>query len=271
LIAGERLKEIRNRLNISTRDVEELSRKIADAEGNDEFFVSNPWLTQIENHLGSPSIYKLYSISVIYRIKFSDLLILYGIDLEKIGKYQATCALPETHLTQLEIYDEDRPVQFPVRFDPGFSIDRTNLLSRMVEIWGEIPIALIRHLDLRRCLFGYIGMNDYSLYPILRPGSFVQIDNKRTKIQPPPWKDEYSRPIYFIELREGYACSWCELKGKTLFLIPHPLSGYGIRQYAYPDDAGVVGRVTGVAMQIVDSEPTLSTDDAPKLPRPFAR
>ena len=270
MVASEQLREIRNRLGISMRDVEELSRKIADEEGNDEYFVSNPWLTQIENRETYPSIYKLYSIAVIYRIKFTDLLLLYGIDLEKIGKHQSTCQLPQTHVTRLEVYDEQRPIQFPVRFDPGFSMDKTNLLSRMVEIWGEIPISLIRHLDLRRSLFGYIGLNDYSLYPILRPGAFVQIDNRRTKIQPPPWRDEYHRPIYFVELRDGYACTWCELKNKTLFLVPHPLSGYGIRQFAYPEDAGIIGRVTGIAMQIVDGEATRSPDDAPRLPRSSA-
>ena len=42
---GEELKAIRVRLGITTREVEELSRKIADDEGNQEFYLSNAWLT----------------------------------------------------------------------------------------------------------------------------------------------------------------------------------------------------------------------------------
>ncbi|MCZ6751954.1 MAG: hypothetical protein O7E51_09015, partial [Acidobacteria bacterium] len=68
--AGERLKELRNRLTITTREVEEHSRKISKAESNEEFYISNAWLTQIENKPCTPSIYKLFSLSVIYRAKF---------------------------------------------------------------------------------------------------------------------------------------------------------------------------------------------------------
>ena len=265
--ASEQIKDLRNRLGITIREVEDYSRSIAAAEGNEEFIISNPWLTQIENRQSTPSIYKLYSLSTIYRVKFTDLLMLYGIDLEKISKHQTALPLTQTHLTQLAVYDEDRPVAFPVRFDPGFSVAKTNLLSRMVEIWGEIPIALIQHLNLRKSLYGYIGLADYAMYPILRPGSFVQIDDRQAKVCKPPWKTEFDRPIYFIELRNGYACSWCELQEKQLILVSHPLSGCTIRHYAYPNDAEIVGRVTAVAMRIVGLDEGLSPDDAPKLPK----
>ena len=262
----EQLKELRNRLGITIRDVESQSRRIAEAEENEEFLISNAWLTQIENTQSVPSIFKLYTLSTIYRIKFTDLLSLYGIDLERISKHQALLPLPGTHLTELVVYDEERLVAFPVRFDPGFSAEKTNLLSRMVEIWGEVPIALIQHLDLRKSLHGYIGLADLSLYPLLRPGSFVQIDDRQTEVLKPPWRTEFERPIYFVELRNGYACSWCEVQGKNLFLVPHPLSGCTIRQYSYPNDAEIVGRVTGVAMRIVGPEEEPSPDDFPKLP-----
>lgn len=263
----EQLKELRNRIGITIRQVEEYSRKIAEAEENDEFFISNAWLTQIENKQSIPSIYKLYSLSAIYRIRFTDLLGIFGIDLERIGHHQGLLPLPETHLTQLTVYDEERPVSFPVRFDPGFSVQKTNLLARMVEIWGEVPIALIQHLNLRKSMYGYIGLTDYTLYPILRPGSFVQIDDRHTKVERPPWRSEFERPIYFVELRDGYACSWCELQGKTLLLLPHPLSGCATRQYSYPNEAEIVGRVTAVAMRIVGHEEDSSQGDYPKLPR----
>lgn len=263
---GEQLKEIRNRLRITTREVEECSRQIAEAEANDEFYISNAWLTQIENKQSTPSIYKLHSLSAIYRTKFTDLLLLYGVDLEKIGKHQLLQPLESTHLATLEVYDKERAVSFPVRFDRGFRADATNLLSRMVEIWGEVPIALIQHLDIRHSQYGYIGLKDYTLHPLLRPGSFVQIDDRQSRVEKIPWRTEFDRPIYFIELRDGYACSWCELHGNTLTLLPHPLSPCGIRQFACPREAEVVGRVTAVAMRIVDY-PAQVPDEPARLPR----
>src|SRR5262249_24660362 len=84
----EQLKDIRFRLGISTRDVAEFSQKSTEAEGNPEFHISNAWLTQVENSDSVPSIFKLYSLSAIYRIKFTDLLVLYGVDLQKLGQPQ---------------------------------------------------------------------------------------------------------------------------------------------------------------------------------------
>ena len=46
---GERLKKVRMQLGITTREVALFSKAIASAEGNNEFLVSGPWLTQIEN------------------------------------------------------------------------------------------------------------------------------------------------------------------------------------------------------------------------------
>ncbi len=263
MIAGERLKEIRSRLGLTTRDVAEFSEKIADAEGNQEFLVSNAWLTQVENSDSVPSIFKLYSLSAIYRIKFTDLLRLFGVDLQNLGQHQLAAPLPHSHLTNLEIYDEERAVSFPVRFDRSFDIDNTNLLSRIVEVWGEIPIALVQHLDIRRGLYGYIGLQDATLYPLLRPGSFVQIDQRVRKIQPLRWRTEFDRPIYFVELRDGYACSWCEMQDGHLLLLPHPLSPCSVRRVLYGRDAEIVGQVTAVAMRIVDT-----ADGTAKLPKP---
>ena len=245
---GEKLKEIRMRLGITIRDVTEKSMLIAQAESNEEFCISNPWLTGIENTDATPSIYKLYSISTIYHVKFVELLSMFGVDLAKIPKHQMKLRLQKTHLTNVDNPDQDRIVAFPARFDRGFSLSETNLLSRMVETWGEVPISLIQNLDLRNHLYGYIGMRDYTLFPLLRPGSFVQIDQTSRKIQRFKWRTEFDRPIYFLELRDGYACSWCDLQGQMLTLLPHPLSPCSSRHFTNGVDAEVVGQVTGVAM-----------------------
>jgi transcriptional regulator with XRE-family HTH domain len=252
-------------LGITTRDVAEFSQKIAATEGNPEFHISNAWLTQVENSDSVPSIFKLYSLSSIYRIRFTDLLRLYGVDLQHLNLHQMESSLPATHLTNIEVYDSERTISFPVRFDRSFDIDNTSLLSRMVEVWGEVPLALIQHLDVRHGLYGFIGLHDLTLYPLLRPGSFVQIDPRMRKVQPLRSRTEFDRPIYFVELREGYACSWCDLQDGYLLLLPHPLSPCSVRRVAYGTDAEILGQVSAVAMRLIDPPPAVP--DAPKLPR----
>jgi transcriptional regulator with XRE-family HTH domain len=262
--SGDQLKDLRARLGITTRDVEEYSRKIAEMEDNEDFYISNGYLTQLENSESVPSIQKLFTISIIYHIGYSQLLELFGVRLSKKFKYQNSVSLDKTHLTKLPPPDTSKSVTFPVRFDPGCSIDKTNLLSRMVEIWGEVPVPILQSLDVRHNLYGYIGLKDFLLYPLLRPGSFVQIDDTLSDVREGPWKSELERPIYFIELRDAYACSWCELHERRLTLVPHPLSPCSVRQFIYPDEAEVVGQVTAVAVRLVNF-PSDSSRATPKL------
>lgn len=253
LSPNQQLKELRSRLGISTREVADLSQKIAETESNPEFHISHAWLTQVENSDAVPGIHKLYSLSAIYRIKISDLFLLFGIDLAKLHQHQLVSQLGRTHLTTLDAVDPDQAVQFPVRFNPSFDVRHTNLLSRMVECWGQVPIALIQGLDIRHSMYGYIGLDDYMLYPILRPGSFVQIDPTARKVLRRGWTSEYERPIYFVELRDGYCCTWCELNREELLLLPHPLSPCKIRRLVHGVDAEIIGRVTGAGVSFTDA------------------
>src|SRR5260370_38719348 len=102
---GAELRAIRRHLGISTRQVEKYSRQIADAEGSAKFYISNAWLSQIEGTGPVPSVQKLFSLSVIYRINFVELLSLFGIDLERIGLRQLQIRLPKTHRASLKAYE----------------------------------------------------------------------------------------------------------------------------------------------------------------------
>lgn len=232
--SGERLRELRLRSGITTRDVEEKSQLIAGAEGSPEFYISNAWLTKLENTDSIPSIHKLVSLSVIYHVAFSEILMLFGIDLGHIGTRQLEIASLKTHLVAAETGNSDRQLSLPARFEQRIDLSSTNLLSRMVEQWGDVPFSAIRHLSLRHNSYGFIGVQDFTLHPLLRPGSFVQIDPRFRRIQLSRWRTEFDRPIYFLEL-------------------PHPLSPCTTRRFAFPGEAEVVGRVTGIATRLVEN------------------
>jgi len=89
------------------------------------------------------------------------------------------------------------------------------------------------------------------MYPFLRPGSIVEIDERQKNIRAESWRNEYDRPIYFIELRDRYACGWCELDGSQLILIPSAQSRGQIRHLHYPNEADIIGRITAVVMPLV--------------------
>jgi hypothetical protein len=89
--------------------------------------------------------------------------------------------------------------------------------------------------------------------PLIRPGTFVQIDVKQTHIKNetvPRGSGPFARPVYFLDIRTGYACGWCQLEDGILTLIPHPDSGVKARSFRHPSEVEVVGRVTEIFMCI---------------------
>jgi len=249
--AGFRLKQIRERLGLTLRQVEEASLEIADAERNSEYVVSTARLNQIENDGSLPSIYKFYSLTVIYRLSIEEMMGLYGISLGKMEQHRHAALQTSTHIFTVEVGDPTRPVRFPVRFDPGFQPEKTTFLSRLINLWGEVPAGLLAQQDLKKYRYGYIGLEDRMMVPLLRPGSIVQVDDTRHRIVNSGWLTEYDRPIYFLELRYSYECCWCYQRGKEVTMLPHPLSPCGPRTIRIPDDGEVLGQVVGVAMRIV--------------------
>lgn len=256
--AGKRLKAERLRVRLSTREVAQLSQRIAKQKNNPEYSISHAWLTEVENGKFMPGIFRLRSLSLIYGRPFDEIVAFFGIDIRDIGKEQLPLGLPRTHLIGPTLEETRKTILAPIELRAKVQLETTNLVSRMFENWGEVPVALLGQMDWKNSLYGYIGLEDYTMYPFLRPGSFVEIDARQKKITSGNWQDEFDRPIYFVELRDSYVCSWCELDAGHLILVPCPHSRRQIRQVRYPGDADVVGRVTAVTMRIATSqnEPT---------------
>lgn len=252
---GARLKELRARLGITTREVAEFSKVIADAERNNEFLISSPWLTQIENEKAAlPSIYKLFTLASIYGLSYPELLELYGVDTKKVQTYHAEMPIPKTHLAEYNSKGgHAAPFEIPIRFDAGLNLSQTTLLTRMIESWGSVPLEFVQHFDMRHRLYGFVGLKDYTLYPLIRPGSFVEINPDVKKPQRGTVRSEFDRPIYFVDLRTEYACCWCDLVEDRLILLAHPLSPVKTRIFAFPKEAEIIGQVTGVAMRVAIS------------------
>jgi hypothetical protein len=143
-------------------------------------------------------------------------------------------------------------VRMPTRLDPGFSLQKTTDLRRAIEQWGTVPLTYLGLFADDRYTYGYVGSEDFTMYPILPPGSFVQVDEAKNKVSDGRWRSEFERPIYFVEMRDGYTCCWCSMKRDSIVLQPHPLSPVAVRVLRYPQEAEVLGQVVGVAMRLGD-------------------
>ena len=246
---GRKIRRVRERLRLKYRDVLQASQQIADEHGSHEFVIGLSRLADIENKGTVPTIYRLYSLCAIYGLDFVTVLRWYGVSMDRLAPDSARLALEET-----------RPVDFQHTHLPEFRVPggleaaadprKTSYLTRHLRRWGKLPAALLGSLELRRQRYAIIGAEDWTMYPILPPGSFIQVDETRRRIARDAWLHEYERPVYFLEHRGGYRCGWCTHKKGVLIVESHPLSQVPIELYRYPAEAEAVGQVVGVAMRL---------------------
>jgi transcriptional regulator with XRE-family HTH domain len=246
---GLRLKKVREQLGLTYRDVEQASLTIAARHQNDEFSIALSRLADIENKGTVPTLYRLYALCVIYRLNLHQVLRWYGIDLNHLAEDVTSVEVPHSHPVDLTISDLDS-LEVPLALDPGVDLKKTTFLSRWIRRWGPLSVALLNSLDMKNHRYAFIGTEDWTMHPLLQPGSLVLIDETKRKVVTAGWTNEFERPIYFMEHRSGYECSWCGLEDGQLIVQPHPASHVAPRSYQYPDEIDILGQVTGVAMRL---------------------
>jgi len=190
LPAGKSLRTLREKLGLTMRDIETSSARMAEKYRNEEFSIPPSRLSDIETKGVLPSIFRLYTLAVIYRRDLRELLAWYGVDMNNMAADLGMLAPPRSHVS--EALAGLSSVQMPVRMDPGFDEQRTTNLGRMVEQWGLVPLAYLAQFAHSEFTYGYIGNQDFTMYPILPPGSFIQVDEEKNKVAEGTWRSDTS-------------------------------------------------------------------------------
>jgi len=244
---GERLKRARERLSLTFREVEEASQRIAGRRSSDEFSIALSRLADIENKGTVPSIFRIYTLCAIYRLDYDEVLQWYGVPPDLLASESAQVGVPATHPVQLPA---DSRVTAPLPGNLAVDLNLTSYVSHIVRRWGKLSLSFLNGLEPRQFRYGFIGLEDWSMHPILPPGSFVAIDEGRRKIINEGWTSEFERPIYFLERRDGFMCGWCTMNGGNLVVQPHPSSDQKVAIFEFQREIDVIGQVVGVAMPL---------------------
>lgn len=236
---GLRLRQARETLGLTYREVEQASYELAAKRGRPDFILHISRLADIENRNVVPSLHKLFSLATIYHLSPLEISSWYEAPLQQTFEEGAGFPAPRTHLHE-----------FPVSFisSPQFgsisACDCTALLNKQPDNVRCFPG--IEHESTVRFRYGYIGLSDRRMAPILRPGSMVIVDTAVRSIDGEDWSTEYDRPLYFVETRGGYRCGWFLKLKSRLVMQPHMLSHCAPEAWRIPAEAEVVGKVIGV-------------------------
>jgi transcriptional regulator with XRE-family HTH domain len=262
--AGQKLKRVRERLKLTYRDIEKASQQIARRRGSPDFSIALSRLSDIENRGVVPTIYRLYSLCAIYRLDMNEVLRWYGVSVDDLPSEAMRIGLEETHPIR---FIAPPNVTVPGALDREIDLGETSLLGHLVRRWGKVPLSLLDGLEPSHYTYGLVGTDDWSMSPIIPPGSLVLIDGARGKIAVGGWTNEHERPIYFLEHRTGYICGWCLLTGDRLVVQPHPASSSAPAIFRFPEEIDVIGQVVGIAM-FLDGKRRRHTRGASASPKP---
>lgn len=98
--------------------------------------------------------------------------------------------------------------------------DATSAMRHILNVWSDIPLLLMLDIDWDRGPLVLIGTADRMMWPLLPPGSLLQLDQKVKTVASGSWS-EFERPIYLIESKGKFFCCHAQRRGETLRLISH--------------------------------------------------
>jgi transcriptional regulator with XRE-family HTH domain len=255
---GLRLRQIREALGLTYRNVEQASYEIAVKRGRPDFILHISRLADIENRNVVPSLYKLYSLATIYHLSSVEISSWYEAPFQKTFEDGAAFRAPLTHLHEFQ-----KKLLAPGNASPAFDSECTGLLAEAPTLSASFPEA--REASPDRYRYGYIGLNDRRMAPILRPGSMVLVDTALRTVEDADWSNEYDRPLYFVETRCGYRCGWFQKRKSRLIMQPHTLSRCSPEAWRTPAEAEVLGKVVGLVTYL--NEPWAFVREATRTER----
>jgi transcriptional regulator with XRE-family HTH domain len=236
---GAALRTVRKQWQLSLREVEKRSLRLAQEKGNQSYQVSASWLDRVEREEHELSVSKLMALAEIYNVAPGQLL---------------RCVHPEQNQPRQPSQEDASmfPSEKSLEAQARYLIPHTPIPAQPPEDDTKLSAAENDQPQepYRR---GIIGKRDLTLQPMIPAGSIVEIDTRKRAISTRNnWSGEFQRPIYFLMTRDGYVCGWCELDKNSdwLTLIPYFLSPAPTRRWRYKTEIESIGRVVRVAIPV---------------------
>lgn len=238
--SGKWIRSLREERLIKPSDVERITRNIAEKKRNTDFYVSHSTLADIE--AGSiPSIHKLFSLAICLKVPLQELFLPFGVDPEEVSSAQT--GFDSDALVPV-VPAPEPAFRFQLNFDVNYSQQETNLLRFSPQDLDKLPSFFRGRLNPVRYRYAVIGSRDDAMADLLPPRSLVEIDTAQNTVQVFQWRTLRDRPVYLVWHTDGHTCCWCQVDGRELTMLPHPLSRQPARRFKVPSQASVVGRVT---------------------------
>jgi hypothetical protein len=246
---GDLLRTTRSNRNMSLRDVEAQTRRIADLMNDSRYVVSSSGLSDCELTSVPPrDFHKSIAVSLAYGVEFRKFLDASGISLERAGQ-------------------EPMPDHFASRVhDPSALNDETKssrasgtgFLEELLVRCGDIPFFLRDSIPQITALpeasldsWFWIGRETTPLYPYLANGLLVAVNRRKKRPIHFTSRPAWQQPVYLVAKRDGtYMCACCGVENGTLVVHPYATQFYRSERIRYHQDAEIVGQIVAVVRRL---------------------
>jgi hypothetical protein len=240
----------RSRMALSIREASALSQRIADALGDERFFMSPSSLSDYEARDKPPRhFHKAVTLCVLYAIPLQTFLKHIDIAPGNAGKE----SVPDYLIPRAS------PVGSEVGSIELDQADSTGFLGELLRRCEEVPLFLRRSIGDISALtspslhdaFWVGGVRDV-LHPYLRNGLLVIVDRHKKKPIDSRSKSLWQQSLYVVLKRDGtYFCGCCGMENGTLVVHPQPERVDAREEFRNQRDAEVVGQIVTIVRRFL--------------------
>ena len=251
-VLRELVRSSRIRAGFTFREASALSRQIAEALADEQYFTAIGTLSEYETLLHPPRhVQKIITICILYGIGFWDFLAASGITVgPTAGEPMPDGLIP-------------RVVPGPVLTVDGSGTQRdleekTGFLATIFTEWSDIPLfakdafALSAGLkDLSLADIFWVGGDRNPIHPYLVRATFVVVNRRIKKPIRTAAQTLWEQPLYMVLKRDGgFLCGACTLEDGLLSVHPCPDRLSVPQQLRNRIDAEVIGQVAAVIRRL---------------------
>jgi hypothetical protein len=236
---------------------------------DDEADLSSDLLTNLRKFGSVPSPRQLRALKLRLSMTIGGTFKLFGYRLDSMRQFESLLNGERTRFVESYPFHRDRPIDLPGTLGAHDAFQRTSFFSELVVCWQHgIPIRAIRgpHWQKDGFLYAQVGTRDTLAMPKVPPGSFLAIRpiGEKERQNPDPER------IYYLQHGSGYLCCHCAVRQGRLLLIARDHDHYtGLREFLYPGQIRIVGRVTSFGVHLPLVKPTFALSRRAYKPAPL--
>lgn len=240
----------RSKMALSIREASALSRRVADALGDERFFMSPSSLSDYEARNSPPRhFHKAVTLCVLYAVPFQTFLDHIGIASGDAGKESVPDHLiPRASPTASNV----GPIE------PDWA-DSKGPLGELLRRCEDTPLFLRRSIGAISGLTSpslhdafWVGEVRDTLHPYLLDALLVIVDRHKKKPIDSRSKPLWQQSLYVVLKRDGtYLCGCCGMENGTLVVHPQPERLGAREQFQNQRDAEVVGQIVTIVRRFL--------------------